>query len=364
MFVSLLKKLFGRNASARSSETTTNNQTTSSPLDTKRPVTSDAQETSALEHKNNQAREEALAEIQNSQIELRRADVLFYDYLLSTPSEGFVSKLEQELLVNINQVLSYSSKVVSSLPKLPHSVNKLMGLLESDEFDLSAFCSVVEKDPTVATQLIAVANSAHYNPSGSDVSDIRRAFALLGSQGVKEHVLLAYVKDLVNVPKVYYKTFGEKIWVHSDETAVICRELAKQRGLDPDTGFLIGLVHDIGKIFIFKLIVEAFRKSHPDEQLGSMVIKKLLHQKSLQLSILITEQWQMPSVIVNAIRDLAQQGNNPNTTPYGSLLIDANFINEWQLLIAAGLVSNDEFELAKLRKPLSADARNYIAQSA
>lgn len=361
MFVDLFSKLFKRKKRTKSPSVSNNKQVESSLTNATETVRSSNEDKQEKENTRQNARNAVLAEIQNSKIKLRRADLLFYDYLLGSQTTVEVSSLEQELLVNINHMLSNPAELLDSLPKLPQSVNQLMGLLDSDDFDVQTFCRVVEKDPTIATQLIAIANSAHYNPSGNEVSDIKRAFTLLGTQGVKEHVLLVFIKGLTNVPMAYYRTFGEKIWTHSDETAVICRELAQKRGLDPDTAFLIGLVHDIGKIFIFKLIVDVFRRSHPDEKLGSTVIKKLLHQKSLQLSVLITKQWKMPKVIVDAISDLAKQKQKSVDSPYGCLLSDANFVNEWQLIIAAGLAIPEEFELSKIRKPLSEDACHYSA---
>src|SRR5574343_1338129 len=39
-------------------------------------------------------------------------------------------------------------------------------------------------------------------------------------------------------------------WLHSFQVASIRRLLAKQRGLDPDTAFTCGMMHDIGELLI------------------------------------------------------------------------------------------------------------------
>jgi HD-like signal output (HDOD) protein len=235
-----------------------------------------------------------------------------------------------------------------------------MTLLDSDDFDLQTFCAVVERDPAIAAQLISVANSAQYNPGGNEITDIKRAFSLLGSQGVKQHVLMSFVKEMTKINQVYFKAFGEKIWIHSDETAHISRDLARLRGLDADTAFLVGLVHDMGKIVIFKLIVDAFRRSSPDEKLGSSVVKHLLHHKSMQLSVLLVTHWQMPDVVINAIRDLARSERESSFSPLGQVLISANFVREWRLAVGVGLASEALFERAIAQKRLADDVRDYI----
>jgi HD-like signal output (HDOD) protein len=319
-----------------------------------------AEREKAAEH-DELAREALAVEIKYSEMTFREFDHLFYDYLLGGQNADRISELERSILLDINALLDKPDALLDRLPKLPHSVNKLMALLDADDFELNAFCAVVEKDPAIAAQLISVANSAQYNPGGDDITDIKRAFALLGSQGVKQHVLMSVVKNVSTISNAYFKAFGEKIWVHSEDTAQLCRSLARLRGLDGDAAFLIGLIHDMGKIVIFRLIVDAFRRSSPDEKLGSSVVKHLLQQKSMQLSVLVATHWGMPKVVVTAIRDLSLSERQSTFSPLGEILINANFVSEWRLVLKAGLSTEQAFERAIMRKELADDVRSHIA---
>lgn len=305
----------------------------------------------------------ALAEeIRYTELAIQNSPELFYDYLFGSHDSDKVSELERQILLDINNLLDNPSLVLERVPNLPYVVSTLTGMLDSDDFDSKAFCALVEKDPAIAAQLISVANSAQYNPAGDVISDIRRAFSLLGIQGVKQHVLMSFVKNAFNISQVYYKALGEKIWIHSEDTARVSRDLAKLGGLPADTAFLIGLVHDIGKIMIFKLIVDAFRRSNPDDRLGTSVVKHLLHQKSMQLSILVVKRWNMPEVIVTAIRDLSHSERQSKFSPLGQVLIGANFISEWKLVLGAGLSSEQELEQAMARIPVANDIHRYLAE--
>jgi HD-like signal output (HDOD) protein len=183
---------------------------------------------------------------------------------------------------------------------------------------------------------------------------------LLGSQGVKEHVLQGFVKSLSRCSPIYFKTFGKKIWKHSDDTAAICRHLAKKRGHDAETAFLIGLVHDIGKIFIFKLMVDSFRRIHPDEELQSLVVKKLLQKKSMELSIFTSRKWELPEIIERAITDLAYYQQQEPKTPLGKILVEANCISELCLMMEDKLITPDELDIEVSLLHLPEDAKSYL----
>lgn len=307
------------------------------------------------------ARDALKEEIRFSELNTNNSDQLFYQYLLAGQHSDGISELERQVLLDINSLMDKPDSLMDRIPRLPQSVNKLLEMVESDNFDSKTFCDVVSRDPTIATQLISVANSAQYNPQGDDITDLKRSFSLLGSQGVKQHVLLSFVKSVSNISHAYFKAFGEKIWLHSEDTAQICRDLARLRGLDTDAAFLIGLLHDIGKIVIFRLIVDATRRSNPDDRLGSTVVKQLLSLKSMQLSALIVKHWKMPDVVATAIRDLAYAERQSAFSPLGRVLIDANFISEWRLILSTGLSSELAFERAAMRMKLADDVRSYIA---
>lgn len=315
-----------------------------------------------VSEQNQTARRLLAEEIRYTQLAVQSSSQLFYDYLVGGHNDERVSELERQVLLDINGLLDNPAQVLGRVPQLPQSVSKLMNLLDSDDFDLKQFCSIVEKDPVIAAQLISVANSAQYNPVGDVFTDIKRSFDLLGVQGVKQYVLLAFMKNASTISHVYYRALGEKIWVHSEETARISRDLARSRGLEADTAFLIGLVHDMGKIIVFKLIVDAFLRSNPDDRHGSSVVKHLLSQKSMQLSVLVAGHWKMPEVLITAIRDLALSDRKSASSPLGQVLIDANFISEWKRVLSAGLSSEQEFEQAVFRMPFANDIRHFIEQ--
>lgn len=323
----------------------------------------DSSLTSTTLQNNEDAATKVLDEAKLAAHSMERSEWLFYDFLLGpSSSTDTISELEKNILIRVNTVLANPNEALKAFPNLPDTIIKLMDMLKSDHFDLDAFCVVLEKDPAIASRLVTIANSAKYKaPSSKEITDIRQAFMAIGSQGVRQHVLQGFVRNLTRLSPIYFKVFGERIWQHSDDTAHICRYLATQRGLDQETAFLIGLVHDLGKILVFKLMVDAFKATHPDEQLESLVMKKLLQDKSMALSYAIAQKWSLPKVVRDAINDLAKQGKQSASTEMGRLLIEANFISECSLAREYELYTSAEFDAAIAKINPRTDILQYLA---
>lgn len=160
----------------------------------------------------------------------------------------------------------------------------------------------------------------------------------LGAVKVKELILVGYVGKFGNFKSIYFKAFGEKIWAHCQETAEAGRLIAKYKGVCSETAYLIGLIHDIGKIIVFRLMIEAFKFVHPDVEPKSIIFKRLLTEKSVYLSVKIAEVWQLPTVVVNALYDLSEEHIHEASTGQGEVLCQANKANELMLLLKSEMM--------------------------
>ena len=280
---------------------------------------------------------------------LDRRAFLFYDHLLGpSKSSSTLNPLEQHILSRVDLALKKPQAVLAHVPVLPQSVLTLTRLLNDPEFSLIEFVTVVEKEPSVASEIIRVANGSRYNHSGKDITNLKQAFMLLGANDVKEHVLAHFVRDMCKVSPVYFRNFGDKIWQHSFDVATTAQTLAEHRGEDPNSAYLMGLMHDLGKIVIFQFMVEAFKTMHPDYKQDSLVFKKFLSEKSMQLSVELMKTWEMPSLIIKVSEEMAEHSdavalNQTEVSPLGRILIEANLISELLMLHRDTDLANEDF---------------------
>lgn len=264
-----------------------------------------------------------------------RKEFLFYEFLLGkSKSASDVNPLEKKILIDTNKLIERPEVIVKLLPQLPQSVVRLRDMLGSKDFVLSDFVKVVEQEPALASHMIKIANSPMYNSSGKEISSLNHAFMLLGANGVREHVLMRFFRQILNIKPIYFRMFGEKIWDHCLSTAIVAKKLAEKNKLDQDAAYLIGLLHDIGKIMVFQIMVNAFRIAKPEDSPNSLVFKKLLNDKSMKISLMVVQEWNMPATVVEAVTDLVKIKQRKPTSAMGSILYDANFVSELGMMAA------------------------------
>lgn len=319
----------------------------SAPEKTKRQTP--ATEPSAIEILERKYGEMTQQEINATSDFMDKKDFRFYDFLLGkSQSTKEVNALEKKILLDTNKMLNRPDVMVQHLPQLPQSITQLKSMLDTQDFKLDQFSDVVQREPALASHMIKVANSPMYNHSGKEISNLGHAFMLIGAKGVKEHILMRFFKQLLNIRPIYFKMFGAKIWDHSLSTAMLAKSIAGSKGLNQETAYLNGLVHDIGKIMIFQLMVNAFRTASPDDTPGSWVFKKLLNDKSMQISVLVVKQWQMPESVVNSISDLVLTRKRPAKTKMGRILFEANLVSELVMMHETEKLAPEQYlEMAK-----------------
>lgn len=296
---------------------------------------------------------------------LNRLDFLFYDYLLGpSQTSTTLNPIEQYILTRVNIALKSPETVLTNFPVLPQTVITLSNLLNDPDFDLKAFITVVEKEPSIATELMKKANSPFYKRGEKEVINLQQAFMFMGANDIKEFVLNRFVKDLCQQKPVYFKTFGEKIWLHSQDVASVAKDLAKQRKQNADAAYTIGLMHDLGKVVIFQFMVEAFKTIHPDFKQDSLVFKKFLSEKSMRLSVELMKIWNMPSLIINVVQAQTETINTLDTLePLAAILYEANLISEISLSYKSGYLQAEECESLLMDTKLREDAKQYLRQS-
>ena len=134
---------------------------------------------------------------------------------------------------------------LGSLPVLPDLVMRLVTLDMNSDEAYDEVVSIAEEDPTFAARVLALANSAALAP-GAPVTSIPQAIARIGAWRISELVSSMAVQDV-------FAARGDAardLWIHSVETAVLCRGLADLVGgpaVPAGEAYLLGLVHDLGR---------------------------------------------------------------------------------------------------------------------
>jgi len=147
---------------------------------------------------------------------------------------------------------------ITELPTLPEVVSELIRLLENPKSSAEDVNKLMEKDISLTAKILRLVNSAYYGMPNK-ISSVRQAVVILGFSTVKSLAISASVFDMFS-SNIDEEVFSQsKFWIHSIGCACLGRVIGRmEAGVDEDATFVLGLMHDIGKLVLFQYAAEEF----------------------------------------------------------------------------------------------------------
>ncbi len=132
---------------------------------------------------------------------------------------------------------------------IPSTMWKILNIVRDEHSSPKDLYNVISHDQGFAERVMRVSNSALFGHSGH-IKDLNHAIMFLGYEKIKSIALGLMVIDIFP----WYKPFDiKKLWVHAYEVAYIASEIAAiSHIIAPSEGFLCGLMHDIGRVILYK----------------------------------------------------------------------------------------------------------------
>lgn len=293
----------------------------------------------------------------------------FYDFLFGqSPPTSQHDELSLYLANKITDLLAQPNHILDALPILPMSLSKVIEQLNNDEFDTQVLVDLIEHEPVIAAKVIELANSSYYNHSDKEITELKKAFMVLGANGLMEGVINGFISKMTPHSEIYFKQYGNKIWQHSFSTGVIAKALIKHSAFKKDMAqaYFIGLICNLGDMIIFQLLLQAFAFVHPDCQPNSFAFKDLMFKNSKKLTYSIAKYWRFPRVILEA---LALQTKLTKSTMLGPLsaqyplacyVYEANILSELALMYEAKQLDKNTLKQAEQQLIYSEQAKEYL----
>ena len=228
-----------------------------------------------------------MSTLTHTEIDLSTA---FYDVMFGKSDENTdtLNSIENAVCNEITQLLEH--KDISSLvPPIPAQIMQITNALADEETDFRVLSDIIETDVALAGEVISKANSPALRRTDKPIENIQDAVANLGLSGVGDIANNVLMKRVMNIKPIYFKKFGAQIWTHSDECALVCRFLANE--YESGLCYLLGLLHDVGKVVMFKCLVDSFSRADPTSKPGGKLFKEMMIRYSLWLSWRIAESW-------------------------------------------------------------------------
>lgn len=286
----------------------------------------------------------------------------FYDVLLLHHSneEDAINGHELAILKDIDTIIDDSYDLYSHIPVLPEVFTELWSELNCEHTDFSSIANILKRDAILKARLLTLVNSAYYKRTQNEITDIERAIAMIGLETISAIFSSFIVKDMVSFNPIHYQLFGKLIWQHLLESAVLSQKLAKH--YKAENGFLcylMGLVHDLGKVIIFRAKSNQWQRQIQLNHIGSTAFKRVLTQKSHDLARYVVEDWQLSDELINAVSQY--HTDNPKDA-YGKVLKQANRISELHLSTEVNLLTIKAAEEVLIEEGMDSQIANECLQ--
>jgi HD-GYP domain-containing protein (c-di-GMP phosphodiesterase class II) len=171
-------------------------------------------------------------------------------------------------------------------PAMPQVVFELRNVIKRQSSSVKDVSEILEKDPVISLRLISVAKSPVYKGYG-EVKSVQAAVPRLGFKETLSIVVAISNKSIYEVKQPQFRVVLDKMWGHSLACAYASKLIAQSLVLnDPETIFLMGLIHDVGKVvllrafaeisqekgFDFTTIMAAIQEAH--QSIGNILLKR------------------------------------------------------------------------------------------
>ncbi len=196
-------------------------------------------------------------------------------------------------------------RLETQLSSLPDVYYRIMEVLQSSASSVAVIADVIGKDPSLSAKLLKLVNSAFYG-FPSKVDAIPRAVMIIG---VAELSMLAVgvsaIQVFAGIPAELVDM--KEFWRHSIACGVLARNLSlRMRGLSPERLFAGGLLHDIGRLVIFRSLPQAATQALLFSRFNSLPYfeaeKDVLGFDHARVGAMLMTEWKYPPALSNIVK--------------------------------------------------------------
>ena len=208
------------------------------------------------------------------------------------------------------------------IPSLPDRFVEIQRVLNDNRSSADDLAEVISRDQATTTMLLKFANSPRFHVMGKQITSLGEAIARLGTREASRVALAMSLVYGIALPSGM--TNLRAFWAHSFAVALATERLAqtfdpRQVEIRHETAFIIGLMHDIGRI-VLGLRVDF---TYFEQQQGHMWGEPLIEVEERNYGIGHAEagehllrRWGFPDIISQSI---GAHHRKESTEPYARL---------------------------------------------
>jgi len=195
------------------------------------------------------------------------------------------------------------------IPSIPLVLVKIIRMLDENSGTAKELEELILHDPALSARILRLANSAFY-AFHARVKTISHAITLLGMNLVTSLAIGINIFDTFTKGAKSEAALINQLWTHSCAVALLSKKIWSQHSLrekETEFAFLCGLLHDLGKVVLFKAYpghygsIFAVAKTEEDMAISSYEDENYGANHSI-IGEMVAKQWGFPLELGCVIR--------------------------------------------------------------
>ncbi len=210
---------------------------------------------------------------------------------------------EKNNLSLIDMVREYALSEKLNLPVFPRVAQEVQKMIADERSSIDDIARTIGKDQTLAGQTLKLANSAFF-AGLNKVKTIREAIMRLGLNQVCNFLVMGRQQGFYKSADALVDLRLKVLWKHALATAKGSKWLLQRIGYRElaDEGFLAGLLHDIGKLLLLK-VIEQINSENREAGFPEEFIREILESMHIEQGYSLLNEWSIPTIYCNVARD-------------------------------------------------------------
>ena len=212
-------------------------------------------------------------------------------------------------------IMSRISRDRLELPSMPTVSAALQGLVKGTTFVASDYVRVLERDPLTVATLLQHGISA---TPGLQIDTIEQGVNAVGQRGMKPFVVEVHSRPAQSSRDARLDAVYRTLVNHTLAVARLGRDVAGILGHpDPEAAYLIGLLHDLGKLVYGAYLLEAERSMAVGSitWLDPVAWEGAVSTYQREIGVQVAERWGFPRHLVTFIADPLEYNAGDRQSP-------------------------------------------------
>ncbi len=193
---------------------------------------------------------------------------------------------------------------IHTVPSLPEVVTHVVRLVNDPNSDARQVNQIMMKDAAMSAKMLRMVNSVYYSLP-EPVNDLEQAIVILGFKTIRSIALSVTVLSLFQQQNANFNM--KAFWAHSAVSACLCRLIAgKSRICDPELGFTIGLLKDIGKVILAENAAEETRTiiavAREYRMSFTKACREVLDTDDAEIGGWLAERWELDTQLTTVVK--------------------------------------------------------------